>query len=153
MNRLGRWKQAVAGLAAIGALAACGDDSPVGPKFGDLAFTPPDTLVLGFAREGTATLSNVGAIDLGPIILGPNLAVGRPPLEPDIFCDFRATIVPSQITSLAPGASANLEISVDDSNVNVHECLSGDYDIRIQASVANFTLGALNLIVSWETPQ
>jgi hypothetical protein len=153
MHRQGRWKQAVAVLAAIGAFAACGDDSPVGPKFGDLAFTPADTLVLGFAREGTATLSNVGAVDLGPIMLGQNLAVGRPPLEPEIFCDFRATIVPSQITSLSPGASANLDISVDDSNVNVQECLSGDYDIRVHASVDNLILGALDMIVAWETPQ
>jgi len=142
----------VATLAALGVLAACGSDDPAGPAFGDLTFTPADTLVLGFGREGSATLSNTGGLALGPIVLGANLATGRPPLEPDVFCDFRTTIVPSQIQSLSPGASANLDFSIDDSNVNVHECLTGDYDIRVQASVDNSTLGALTLRVSWETP-
>lgn len=150
MHRQGRWTRAVAVLAVIGALAACGDDSPVGPIFGDLAFTPLNTLLLESAREGSATVSNVGAIELGPIVLGANLAVGRPPLETDGCPSFQTTVVPNRITSLSPGATANLEISIDDSNVDVRDCPAGDYDIRIQAAVNDLTLGALTVIISWD---
>ena len=150
MYRQGGWKRAVAVLAAVGTLAACGDDSPVGPKFGDLAFTPSNTLVLESAREGSATLSNVGAIELGSIVLGANLAVGRPPLEAVGCPSFQTMVVPNSITSLSPGATANLDISIDDSNVDVRDCPAGDYDIRIQAAVNDLTLGALTVIITWD---
>ncbi len=150
MQRQGRWMHVVAVLAAIGALAACGDDSPVGPGFGDLAFTPSNTLLLESAREGSATLSNVGTIELGPIVLGANLAVGRPPLEAGGCPSFQTLVVPNSITSLTPGATANLDISIDDSNVDVRNCPTGDYDIRIQASVNDLTLGALTVIITWD---
>jgi len=153
MHRPGRWAYAVAVLAAVGGLAACGSDSPAGPQFGDLGFTPANTIVLGSARETTTTLSNVGTVGVSQIVLGANLAVGRPPLEPDIFCNFRTTIVPSQIASLSPGASEGLDISVDDSSVDVQNCLAGDYDIRILASANNLNLGAVTLRVSWAPPE
>jgi hypothetical protein len=153
MHGPGRWAFAVTVLAAVGGLVACGSDNPSGPEFGDLAFAPADTIVLGAARETTAALSNVGNVGVSQIILGANLAVGRPPLEPDTFCDFRTTIVPSQIASLASGASRDLDISVDDSNVDVRNCLAGDYDIRIIATANNLNLGALTLRVTWEPPE
>ena len=153
MHRPGRWAYAVAVLAAVGGLAACGSDNPAGPQFGDLAFTPADTIVLGSARETTATLSNVGTVGVSQIVLGAGFTVGRPPLEPEIFCDFQTTIVPNQIASLSPGASASLDISVDDSNVDVRDCLAGDYDIRIIASANNLNLGAVTLRVSWAPPE
>jgi len=153
MHRPGRWAYAVAVLAAVGGLAACGNDSPAGPQFGDLAFTPADTIVLGSARETTATLSNVGTVAVSQIVIGANLAVGRPPLEPDVFCDFRTTIVPSQIASLSPGSRAGLDIAVDDSNVDVLNCLAGDYEIRILSSANNLNLGAVTIRVSWVPPE
>jgi hypothetical protein len=153
MHRRVRWAYAVAVLAAVGGFAACGSDSTSGPEFGDLAFAPADTIVLGATRETMATVSNVGTIGVSQIVLGANLAVGRPPLEPDIFCDFRTTIVPSQIASLSPGASAGLDISVDDTNVDVRNCLAGDYDIRILASGNNLNLGTVTVRVTWDPPE
>jgi hypothetical protein len=150
MGRRERWASAVIVLAAVGVLAACGSDSPAGPEFGDLAFAPADTIVLGAARETTATGSNTGGVGVSQLVLGANLAVGRPPLEPDIFCDFRTTIIPSQIATLAAGASQGLDISVDDANVDVRNCLAGEYDIRILASANGLNLGALTLRVSWD---
>jgi subtilase family serine protease len=97
-----------------------------------------------------ATVSNTGGVGVSQLVLGANLAVGRPPLEPDIFCDFRTTIIPSQIATLAAGASQGLDISVDDANVDVRNCLAGEYDIRILASANGLNLGALTLRVSWD---
>ena len=153
MHRPGGWAYAVAVVVAVGGLAACGSDSTTGPEFGDLTFAPADTIVLGTARDTVATLSNVGTVGVSQIVIGANLAVGRPPLEPDIFCDFRTTILPSQIASLSPGASTDLDISVDDSNVDGRNCLAGDYDIRILASANNLNLGALTVRVSWDPPE
>ena len=150
MHRQCRWKQAVAVLAAIGALAACGDDDPVGPQFGDLEFAPSNTLPLGSAREGSATLSNVGALELGPIVLGSSPATGRPPLE-DVSCpEFQTTIVPSRITSLSPGATANLEISIDDYKVDVRDCPTCEYGIQFLASVSDLNMAAMTVRIDWD---
>ncbi len=98
------------------------------------------------------TLSNVGGVDLGPILLGKVFSVGRPPLEPDVFCNFETNIVPASIPSLSAGASASIDIAIDDSGVDGQNCFSGDYDIRIQASVNGTSFGAVTLRVAWETP-
>lgn len=139
-------------LAALGLLTACGSDNPVGPEFGDLDFAPPGPIMLGALRDTTVVLSNTGSVDLGPILLGKVFSVGRPPLEPDVFCNFEADIVPASIPSLTAGASTSIDIAIDDSGVDVRNCFSGDYDIRIQASVSGTSLGAVTLRVAWETP-
>ncbi len=152
MHRQHRWQRPLAILAIAGLLAACGSDSPVGPEFGDLEFAPPGPIVLGSLRDTSVTLSNTGSVDMGPILLGKVFSVGRPPLEPDVFCNFETNIVPASIASLSPGASVNIDVGIDDSGVDVQNCFSGDYDIRIQASVNGTSFGAVTLRVAWETP-
>ena len=96
-------------LAAVGAFGACGDDDPVGPSFGDLAFTPSSDIEFGSERDSTVTLSNVGPDQLGPIVLGTNTATGQLPLEGTLCPEFETTVVPNRVTSLSPGAATDLD--------------------------------------------
>ena len=140
-------------LAAVGALGACGDDDPVGPSFGDLAFTPSSDIEFGSERDSTVTLSNVGPDQLGPIVLGAaNPAIGQLPLENIQCSDFQTTIVPNRITSLSPGAATVLDITIDDSTVDVIDCPTGEYEIQLLAWVGDIVLASVKLKIDWNGP-
>lgn len=152
MNRPVRWTHTVVVLAAVGAFGACGDDDPVGPGFGDLAFTPSSDIEFGSQRDSTVTLSNVSAGQLGPIVVGANSATGQLPLESILCPEFEMTIHPNRITSLSPGAATDLDITIDDSSVNVIDCPPGEYEILLLASVSNVVLAGVRLKIDWNGP-
>lgn len=139
-------------LAAVGAFGACGDDDPVGPSFGDLAFTPSSDIEFGSERDSTVTLSNVGPDQLGPIVLGTNTATGQLPLEGTLCPEFETTVVPNRVTSLSPGAATDLDIAIDDSTVDVIDCPPGEYEILLLASVSDVVLASVRLKIDWIGP-
>jgi hypothetical protein len=152
MNRPVRWRHTVVVLAAFGAFGACGDDDPVGPGLGDLVFTPSSEIDFGSERDSTVTLSNVSSGQLGPIVVGANSATGQLPLENVLCPEFETTIVPNRISSLAPGAASELDVTIDDTSVDVIDCPHGEYEILLLASVNDVVLASVRLKIDWNEP-
>lgn len=127
---------------------ACSDDSPLGPQFGDLEFTP-GFVDLELARETGALLSNEGEVALGPIVIGASLGIGIGEISGQVCPDMETRVAPSSLSSLAPGGSVQVQIVVDMSAVDPAECPDGSYDIDITASVSNLGLAATTVRVDW----
>jgi len=127
---------------------ACSDDSPMGPQFGDLEFTP-GFVDIEFARETSALLSNEGDVALGPIAIGAALGIGIGEISGQVCPDMLTSVAPNAISSLNPGASAQVQIVVDMSAVDPADCPDGSYDIDITASVGNLGLAAATVRIDW----
>ena len=127
---------------------ACSDDTPTGPQFGDLEFTPPFSDI-ELARQSSSVLSNAGSVALGPIVVGAALGVGIGPISGRVCPDMQTDVAPSSIATLSPGASAQVQIVVDMSAVDPADCPAGSYDIDITASVGGLGLAATTVRIDW----
>lgn len=127
---------------------ACSDDSPMGPQFGDLEFTP-GFVDIELARETSALLSNEGDVALGPIAIGAALGIGIGEISGQVCPDMQTSVAPSAISTLNPGASAQVQIVVDMSAVDPADCPDGSYDIDITASVGSLGLAAATVRIDW----
>ena len=127
---------------------ACSDDSPMGPQFGDLQFTP-GFVDIELARETGALLSNEGDVALGPIAIGAALGIGIGEISGQVCPDMDTRVTPSSIATLSPGASAQVQVVVDMSAVDPADCPDGSYDIDITASVGNLGLAATTVRIDW----
>ena len=140
-------RYSIALVAAI-VLIGCGDDDPTGPQFGDLQFSESQPVVLGAARDTTASIRNVSGGTVADILVGGSPAIGQPPLDAEDQCPVQTTVQPAFIATLAPGASVELDISIDDTDPAVAECLAGSYKIEIVASAGGTSLANMSLVIS-----
>ncbi len=135
-------------LTVAACLVACGDDDPVGPEFGDLAFSPAGTTDIGLDREAAARLTNVSGTTVGPIVIGPSPAIGLPPIDVGEQCPVQTVVVPGNVASLAGGAGVDLDISIDDTDPAVVGCPAGQYQIEFVASAGGMSLATMALVIS-----
>lgn len=128
---------AAVSLGALGA-AACGDESSTGPRFGDLSFTPSFENI-GDERTIELMLTNTGSVELGPIVVGNDFPKNVD--FPDAICTtIDVTITPSNLSSLAPGGDALVEVVIDTSAMD-SDCDLVQYDLDVFAAVDSQVLG------------
>lgn len=146
-SRYGRWAGILVAVSSV-SVAGCSDDDPTGPQFGDLEFQP-GFVDLELARESSAILSNEGSVALGPILIGSALGIGIGEISGQVCPDMDTRVTPGSLANLAPGASAQIDILVDMSAVELADCPEGSYDIDITASVSGLGLAATTVRIDW----
>jgi hypothetical protein len=136
-----------AALCLGGLAAACGDDSTTGPSFGDLDFTPSFENI-GTQRSIELSLTNASSSAQGPIFVG--LDVVFETTKPDSLCSsIGVNVIPAQIASLDPNASATIDVTIDTDNVDLVDCPPAQYDADIFAAVDNRVLGGATIRFDW----
>ena len=136
-----RWMMVVAGVIGLSVFgsASCSDESMTGPAFGDLEFTPSFENI-GNERTIELVLTNAGSVELGPIVVGNDLA--KRVDSPNVVCStIAATATPSSVASLAPGSDAVIQVDIDTSDVDTDACQPAQYDLDMFAAVDNQVLG------------
>lgn len=137
---------AAAGLAFAGPLA-CSDENATGPQFGDLDFTPSFDNV-GSGRVTELTLTNSGDVQLGPILVGVDAVFEV--TDPDDLCSsIDVVVAPTSIGSLAPGADAVIDVTIDTSDVDLADCPAAQYDADLFAAVGGHVLGGATIRFDW----
>ncbi len=139
-------------LAGLGLMGSCGGDTPTGPQFGDLAFSPESIILPGEDRTAVLVLRNVGTRDLGPVDIGRNDQVVRI-VPPDSLCNvITVNLAPTQVSSLAAGAEVTVDITLDLSGPNITPitCPAGKYNASILAAVNSQVLGVAAITFDWD---
>jgi hypothetical protein len=142
LSRGNGWKWVALGAALL--IAGCGDDEPTGPVFGDLRFAPASPVAIGQARQADLELFNTSNGALGPLVIG---AGGIPLSVPREFTcpGLEILITPSQIPSIAAGASVDVTVVFSFAGLTEELCPLATYEIDINAALGNTVLGSVQV--------
>ena len=125
---------------AFVAVAACGDDDPVSPG-GDgtavLAFSP-SVVDLADARATTVAIRNTGPVSVGPVELITSPVVNSAGLN---VPESSVHTSESEISTLAPGASRDINLTVSLPN----GLAEGSYRTRLDARAENRVMASLSV--------
>jgi len=130
------------GLGAAGLLiAGCGGDESTGPEYGDLGFSPASPVLIGSARQVDLEMGNLSNGSLGPLTIGAGalpLSVPRGFTCPGLV----VVITPSQVQSLAGGASVQIGITFSFADLTEEECPLATYEVDLNAALGSTVLGS-----------
>lgn len=136
---LDRKSLALAAVALL--LTACGDDESTGPEFGDLEFAPASPVVIGAARQVDLEMFNTSNEALGPLVIGQGGIPLSFPLE--FTCPgLDVVIAPSQLPSIAAGASVDVSVSFSFAGLTEELCPLATYEVDVNAALGVTVLGS-----------